>query len=218
MAQPKAVRIGHVLLNAAAFNPKKLRERPGTDFNDLLQNVERLFERLEARGIDYALVGGAAMLSYVEGRNTERLDLLMEATALEQLPELEVIGRDRFFVRAHFGELQIDILPNTNALFDLVRRHYTTRRRFAEREVVCATVEGLLLLKLYALPSLYRQGSFARVGLYEHDVATLLHHYAPGVGALLGILGEHLSSGDMAEVRGILNEIEQRFRRSGSEA
>ena len=161
------------------------------------------------------------MLSYVEGRNTEVLDLLMEATALAKLPELEVIGRDRFFVRARFGELQIDVLLSTNALFDLVRRNCTTRRRFAEHEVVCATVEGLLLLKLYALPSLYRQGNFARVGLYENDIATLLYHYTPDVGALLGILSSHLSAGDAAEVRGILGEIEQRlqrFRRSGGRA
>jgi hypothetical protein len=37
-------------------------------------------------------------------------------------------------------------------------------------------VEGLILLKLYALPSLYRQGNFAKVGIYENDVATLLLH------------------------------------------
>jgi hypothetical protein len=37
---------------------------------------------------------------------------------------------------------------------------------------------GLLLLKLYALPSLYREGNFARVGLYENDVATLLSYFA----------------------------------------
>ena len=221
MAQPDAVRISHVLWNAATFNPKKRCEVPAMDFNDLLRNVERLFELLEARGIDYALVGGVAMLSYVEGRNTEVLDLLMEKATLAKLPELEVIGRDRFFVRARFGELQIDVLLSTNALFDLVRREYTARRRFAEREVVCATVEGLLLLKLYALPSLYRQGNFARVGLYENDVATLLYHYAPDIDALLGILSNHLSAGDVAEVRGILGEIEQRlqrFRRSGGEA
>ena len=159
MAQPDAVRISRVLLNAAAFTPKKRHEAPAMDFNNLLQNAERLFELLEARGIDYALIGGVAMLSYMEGRNTEVLDLLMEATALERLPELEVIGRDRFFVRARFGELQIDVRLSTNALFDLVWRKHTTTRRFAEREVVCATVEGLLLLKLYALPSLYRQAT-----------------------------------------------------------
>lgn len=221
MAKPNAVQISHVLLNAAAFNPKKLREVPAMDFNDLLRSVERLFELLEVRGIDYALVGGVAMLSYVEGRNTEDLDLLMEEAALEKLPELEIIGRDRFFIRARFGGLQIDVLLSTNALFDLVRRRYTTRQHFAEREVVCATVEGLLLLKLYALPSLYRQGRFTRVGLYENDVATLLYHYTPDVDALLDILGEHLSPGDVDEVQGILDEVQQRlqrFRRSGGAA
>lgn len=42
-----------------------------------------------------------------------------------------------------------------------------------------ATVEGLLLLKLYALPSLYRQGSL-RVSIYENkNVAALLYTYRP---------------------------------------
>jgi hypothetical protein len=56
----------------------------------------------------------------------------------------------------------------------MVQRRYATIKPFRERDIPCATVAGLLLLKLYALPSLYRQGSFARVGLYENDIATLM--------------------------------------------
>ena len=40
-------------------------------------------------------------------------------------------------------------------------------QRFAEQQIPCATVEGLILLKLSTVPSPYRQGNFARVGLYE---------------------------------------------------
>jgi len=58
-------------------------------------------------------------------------------------------------------------------------------------------VEGLLLLKLYALPSLSRQENFARVGLYENDIATLNHDYRPDLNPLFEELESHLSASDM---------------------
>jgi hypothetical protein len=77
----------------------------------------------------------------------------------------------------------------------------------------CATVEGLLLLKLYALPSLYRQGNFARVALYEGDIATLMHDYRPPVEPLFEELREHLSDTDLASLRKIVGEIQERIER-----
>ena len=49
-------------------------------------------------------------------------------------------------------------------------------------------VEGLLLLKLFALPSLYRQGKIDRVELYEHDVAMLMRHSCQDCQRFLSIL------------------------------
>jgi hypothetical protein len=74
--------------------------------------------------------------------------------------------------------LQIDILLTQNPLFKKVLRKYSKVQPFLDYNIPLATVEGLLLLKLYALPSLYRQGNFARVGIYENDIATLLNYYA----------------------------------------
>jgi len=70
-------------------------------------------------------------------------------------------------------------------------------------------------LKLYALPSLYRQGNFARVGLYENDVATLMQAYLPSMEPLLTDLSGHLSSTDLAAVRDIVSEIRTRIERFG---
>jgi hypothetical protein len=72
-----------------------------------------------------------------------------------------------------------------------------------------------LLLKLYALPSLYRQGSFSRVGLYENDVATLIQAYRPSLGPLLSDLSDYLSPTDLAAVRDIVSEIQGRIERFG---
>jgi hypothetical protein len=204
--------IGRVVQNAAAFNFSRLNGG-AVDPDSLVSTVDKLFELLHERGIEYVLVGGIAMLQYVEGRNTEDIDLIMALSSLKKLPELKVSEEDAYFARGTFRELQIDLLLTRNRLFDLVRRKYVSKQRFVEREIACATVEGLLVLKLYALASLYRQGNFARVGLYENDIATLLHEYKPNVELLFATLNKHLSETDLASVRGIVTEIQERVER-----
>ncbi len=72
-------------------------------------------------------------------------------------------------------------------------------------------MEGLLLLKLFALPPLYRQGKFSRVEDYEHDIAVLLREHRPDVEAIDAELAGHLSASDLAEVRAIVAGIEKRI-------
>jgi hypothetical protein len=206
------VYIGEVIRNAVLFNPGNDRERL-LNSDLLIQTVARFFTLLRERQIEYVLVGGIALLQYVEGRNTEEVDLIMALSALEQLPELQVEIRDADFVRSKFGELKVDVLLTSNPLFDEVRKRYTTKQRFVEQDIACATVDGLILLKLYALPSLYRQGNFTRVGLYENDVATLIHAHNPAVESLLKELSSHLNENDMTQVKQIIREIQQRISR-----
>jgi hypothetical protein len=175
--------------------------------------VRRLFALLEQRRVDYLLVGGLALLKYVEGRNTEVVDLILAAPTLDELPEIRLESREGDFARGFLDGLQVDLLLTSNPLFSRVQAAYATTQRFVEREIPCATVEGLLLLKLYALPSLYRQGNFARVALYESDIATLMHDYRPPMNPLMAELGNHLSATDMAAVRRIVREVEERIER-----
>jgi hypothetical protein len=152
------VHIGNVIRNAIVFNFRNsLGGAVVTD--NLLQTVSRLFALLDERQIEYLLVGGIALLQYIEGRNTQDINLIMAVSSLEKLPELRIIEQNQDFARGQFGELQIDLLLTRNPLFDKVKRDYATTRQFVEQAIPCATVEGLLLLKMYALPSLYRQGS-----------------------------------------------------------
>ena len=206
------VQISQVVRNAIQFNAGYWRNRPMSS-DAMPQAVGDLFRLLDQRGIDYVLVGGIALLSYVEGRNTEDIDLIVAVAALDRLPEITLTSRDLYFARGQFEGLQIDFLLTSNPLFEQVRRRHTTVQRFDEREITTATVEGLLLLKLYALPSLYREGNFARVGLYENDVATLLYYYQSDQDAILRELASHLSASDLAEVRGILSDIGRRILR-----
>jgi hypothetical protein len=209
---PPKVYIGEVVRNAVLFNPGNQRERlMNSDF--IIETVARFFSLLRERQIDYVLVGGIALLQYVEGRNTEDIDLIMAVSGLEQLPELSIETRDADFARGKFTDLRVDVLLTSNALFDEVRKRYATRQRFVEQDIPCATVEGLVLLKLYALPSLYREGNFTRVGLYENDVATLLHAHNPPIEPLLDELSLYLSEIDIAAVKQIVEEIQQRISR-----
>jgi len=211
--RPK-VHIGQVVRNAVVFNFKNWQDTP-LNTDTLLQTISRLFNLLHERQIEYVLVGGVALLQYIEGRNTEDIDLIVAVPSLSKLPEILIASQDTNFARGKFDDLQIDFLLTRNPLFEKVRKRYATIRHFVERDIPCATVEGLLLLKLYALPSLYRQGNFARVGIFENDIATLLHAYQPQVEPLIQELSNYLSETDLAEVREILAEIETRIKRFG---
>jgi hypothetical protein len=134
-------------------------------------------------------------------------------SSLQKLPEIVLISQDANFARGTFENLQIDFLLTRNPFFAMIQRRHATVQSFHERDIPCATVEGLLLLKLYALPSLYRQGNFVRVGLYENDLATLMHAYQPDLDALFAVLAQHLSVSDMAALRDIVAEIQQRIAR-----
>lgn len=181
----------------------------------LLDAVDRLFSLLEERRTEYLLVGGIALLQYVDGRNTEDIALIMALSALEELPEIRKVGQEQDFARGDFEGLRIDLLLTSNPLFETARHRYETRQRFVEREIPCSTPEGLVLLKLYALPSLYRQGDLTRVALYETDILTLMHQYRVDLEPLFRELALHLSPTDLAALRKITDEIRQRIERFG---
>lgn len=204
--------IGSVLRNAVTFNFKNTSEVI-MSADSLLTQVEQLFNLLDSRKIDYVLVGGIALLTYVEGRNTQDIDLIMALPSLSKLPEIKIENQDMYFARGKYGELQIDILLKKNPLFAKVNNDYTTTKQFMDRDIRCATAEGLLLLKLFALPSLYRQGSFERVGIYENDIAMLMNAFNPKMEPLFTELAGHLNETDMAEVYKIVADIETRIRR-----
>jgi hypothetical protein len=212
--QPHAypIHIGAVVRDAVVFDPSRPRSETMAA-ESLLETVDQLFALLAAREVDFVLAGGIALLQYVEGRNTADVGLIMALDSLGRLPEIEVAMQDADITRARYGDLQIDVLLTRNPLFATVARQHVARRTFAERDIPCATVEGLVLLKLFALPLLYRQGNFARVGLYENDVATLLEAYRPPVEPLLAELAAYVSPTDLTEIRSIMADIDRRIAR-----
>lgn len=216
-------RVGQVLLEAWEVggnqwndSPLQLQEAgPGNSPPPLPQDALELFKLLAERKVSYLLVGGIAMLTYVQGRNTRDVDLLLSVEALSAVPELHIEERADFFIKASFRSLRVDLLLTTNPLFKLVQERFATMHRFAEREVPAATVDGLLVLKLYALPSLYRQLDWDRVYLYESDVKQLLARYRPNLEPIYALLAHHILASDLRELQKMIAEAQQRQQKMG---
>lgn len=68
-------------------------------------------------------------------------------------------------------------------------------------------------MKLFALPSLYRQGDFGRVGVYEHDVAHLIQRVGVEPERLIEDIRGEVPSPDFEEMRAIIGELRERLTR-----
>lgn len=172
--------------------------------------VGELFRLLDERGIGYVLVGGIAMLQHVEGRNTRDIDLIMSPADLARMPEFELLSQDADFARGVFRGVQVDLLLTTNKVFEMVRREMSVARPYAEQEIVCATVPGLLTLKLFALPSLYRQGEFARAAVYEADIRALSMLPEANLNAAIERLRRHMLASDIEELGRLVADLSRR--------
>ncbi len=208
--------IGEIVTNGVLFDMKNW----GNDlssYSNLPEIVDRLFNILSERNIKYLLVGGVALLSYIEGRNTQDIDLILSIEDLAEFPEITITDENYDFARGFYDALQIDFLLTRNPLFELVRNEYANNREFGNRSVRCVTVEGLLLLKLFALPSLYRQGNFSRVSIYENDITLLMLNYEVNLEPILQELRRYLIVTDMQEIKEIISDIQVRIQRFSSQ-
>jgi hypothetical protein len=204
--------ISEIVKNGIVFDMKNWgNDQSG--IGDLSENIDRLFALLQQRDINYLLVGGVALLSYVDGRNTQDIDLILSQKDLTSLPELTIADQNQNFVRATFDNLQVDILLTQNTLFKYIANKCTTARQFGDLTVRCVTVEGLIILKLYALPSLYRQNKFDRASIYENDILLLLLKYPTELEPIWKLLQKHLLPSDITEIQEITSDIQKRIQR-----
>ena len=215
-------RVAQVLLDAWEADPGRwmsapmeLREGPAPSTGmPVPQDALDLFRLLAERRVDYLLVGGLAMLTYIKGRNTKDVGLLMSFESSREIPELEIRNRQDFFARAQFRSVQVDLLFTFNPLFKTVAEKFATKHQFEELEVSAATVVGLIILKLYALPSLHRQFDWERIYIYESDIKTLLALHKPAMEPLFTLLEPHLLPSDVIELKKIVSEEQQRIART----
>lgn len=210
------VAIGEIVRNGIVFDIKNwCKGMSNTD--QLVQLIENVFDTLAERNIDYLLVGGVALLSYVEGRNTQDIDLILSKSDLANFPEITIVEENNDFIRGELGNLTIDILLTQNRLFSKIIQEFSTIRQFGNKNIRCVSVEGLIILKFYALPSLYRQGKFERVSIYENDLLLLFLNYSVDLEQVWQILSSHLLPSDLEELKEIVTDIESRIKRFSSQ-
>jgi hypothetical protein len=177
------------------------------------ENIEDFLDALAQAEVPYLLVGGIALLQYVEGRNTQDIDFIIALDDALKIPGFEITDQNEFFAQGHFGELQVDLLRPSNLLFRHILETERTSKEFLGHILQTVTPRGLALLKLYALPSLYRQGNITRATLYEGDLTLLLNQHPSNRGELIEALKPHLIESDLNEVGKILDEISHKLSR-----
>jgi hypothetical protein len=179
----------------------------------LLVATRQFIARLAAERIPHVLVGGLATLQHVESRNTRDIDLIVAVEDLKRLPGFTLVERNEWFATGDCGPLRVDLLFTANPLFDRIAREHAEERVFLDTRLRCATPEGIVLLKLFALPSLYRQGQVDRAALYETDILLLLRHFPTGDAGLLDQLAPHMPPSDLRALQGVLTDIRSRLDR-----
>lgn len=213
--QPKITSksIVEIVTNGLLFDPKNWQTSMSTpNSNQLLATIQRLFKTLAEKELSYVLVGGVAMLGYIEGRNTQDVDLIMaRADGIAAGLVLQVENQD--FAQADFEGLRVDLLLTQNKVFRMIQTSHVQEVQFGEDRIVSATPEGLVILKFYALPSLYRQGEFNRAALYETDILQLALNYPLSLENLLQIVKPYVLKSDFNELSEIMIDIQSRIKR-----
>jgi hypothetical protein len=205
--------IASIVRDGMLFDPKNWQTLMSTpNLNDILTTIDRLFATLNEQQTPYVLVGGVAMLGYIQGRNTQDVDLIM-ARSDGAAVGLLIGSENQDFAHADYEGLKVGSWLSQNKLFKLIQKSYTNPIKFGEHSVITATPEGLVILKLYALPSLYRQGQFDRAALYETDILQLAFNYKLTFELLLKVVRPNLIESDMEELGEIVGDIQRRILR-----
>ncbi len=189
---------------------------PHTTMNEesLLTATRDFIAALEREKIPHVLVGGLAVLQHVEGRNTRDIDFIVAVEDLDRLPGLVLRESNEWFGSGDVGPLRVDLLFTANPFFAHVAEHHAEERDFMGTRLRCATPEGIILLKLFALPSLYRQGQIDRAALYETDILMLQRHTPIENAVLEQQLAPHMSSSDIRALLDVLADIQTRMDKS----
>ncbi|MGB7084008.1 MAG: hypothetical protein WBD47_00530 [Phormidesmis sp.] len=180
-----------------------------------LDDFLTLIELLETEGIDYAVVGGVAMMAIAsDARATDDYDFIGRRSDFESIRELSEVSSDKNFGRYRHNETIVDTLFVENPVFAHALKNYPSDCQIAGKTIQSLSPSGIALLKLYALPSLYLQGQRVRVATYEQDLE-ILFIVDPKIDedALLKFLSKHLVQSQIEELKHTCEDIRQKLSR-----
>jgi len=209
--QPPEPRVLHDITDPASVLLEA--DVPYGSFDELgLTKATREFlSGLDASGVPHLLVGAMAMLQHIDGRPTRDIDLIIAFEDLDKLPDYQLEERNDWFATGTVGPVRVDLLFTANPLFAEVLSNHAETRVLLGTPIRCATPRGIVLLKLFALPSLYRQGNIRRTAIYETDILQLLLLQPLEPESLLTQLHPHMTPSDINALRQVLTDIQHRI-------
>lgn len=212
--KPPEPRILHDVTDPASVIREADAPYGAADPEDLTVATRKFLHQLDEKQIPHLLVGAMAMLQHIDGRPTRDIDLIIAVEDLGKLPDFNLEERNEWFATGTIGPVRIDLFFTQNPLFSEVLSNHAETKRLLNTPIRCATPRGIILLKLFALPSLYRQGKVRRAAVYETDILQLLTLQSQPPETLLQDLKPHLRSSDLNAFGDVLTEIENRIKKS----
>lgn len=142
-----------------------------------LQTTAEVLALLNERQADYVVVGGVALQQYLPERRTKDLDMIMPISEVKRFPEIRFVRRFVHFAHGFYHEMPVDALLTSSPIFETVRCHHQVVASFRGLPMRCVSVEGMYLLKVYALSSTHQKSLWHKLDQAEADLLGLLLHY-----------------------------------------
>ena len=208
--------IKEIIYAANAFNTQNWMNGHKMNPDNLPKSVDNFLKLLAQNKIDIVIVGGIALLSYMQDRNTQDLDLIISKSDFAKIsPVLNVLESDDNFANCEtLDGLKVDFLFTDNAIFNYVKKVFCQKRIYQEGSFFIATVEGLVLMKLYAWADLYLNGKlfndkyFLTKSLrYKNDIEVLLLNYEVNLIPLKNILKKNLEASKFELVENLIKDL-----------
>ena len=209
--QPPEPRILHDITDPASVLREADVPYGSLDDHGLTKATREFLTALASKGIPHLLVGAMAMLQHIDGRPTRDIDLIIALEDLARIPGFQLEEHNEGFATGSVRQVRVYLLFTANPFFAEVLSDHAEIRTLLGTPIQCATPQGIILLKLFAIPSLYRQGNIHRAAIYETDVLQLLLLQPIETESLLSQLQPHMPASDIYALRQILREIQQRI-------
>ncbi len=210
------VSIKGIIYAANAFNTRNWMSDYKMNFDNLPNSVDKFLKLLSENEIEIVIVGGIALLSYVQDRNTQDLDLIVSKDDFRKISaSLKVVESDDSFANCEtFDGLKVDFLFTDNQIFNYVKKAFSQERTYREGSFFIATVEGLVLMKLYAWADLQFNGRLfndkyllTKSLRYKNDIEVLLLNYEINLTPLKKILKKNLEASKYELVEDLINQL-----------
>ena len=210
------VSIKSIIYAANAFNTRNWMDDYKMNFDNLPQSVDKFLKLLSENDIEIVIVGGIALLSYMQDRNTQDLDLIISKSDFDKIsPSLKTIEADDDFANCEtFDGLKVDFLFTENAIFNYVKKGFSQKRNYREGTFYIATVEGLVLMKLYAWADLRFNGQLfndkfllTKSLRYKNDIEVLMLNYEVNLIPLKKILEKNLEASKFGLVEDLIEQL-----------